>query len=80
MRRLKGVTAEEIFEQGIFNVVFDVVPRSDTLGGVDRPTAIGTSGSFSVTFTEAGQRGINCYVFPGPQIGSDHVTMFTVSG
>ena len=35
-----GVTAEEIFEQGIFNVVFDVVPGSDSLGGVDPPTAI----------------------------------------
>jgi hypothetical protein len=76
----EGVTAEEILEQGIFNVVFDVVPGSDALGGVDPPTAIGTSSSFSVTFAEEGQHGINCYVFPGPETGSDHVAIFTVSG
>jgi hypothetical protein len=76
----EGVTAEEIVEQGIFNVVFDVPPGSEALGAVDPPTAIGTSRSFSVTFAEAGQHGINCYVWPGPEIGADHVAMFTVSG
>ena len=70
----EGTTSEEIFEQGIFNIF-----QPDPVAGVDPPMEVGTSSSFSVTFVETGQHGINCYVWPGPETETDYVTMFTVT-
>jgi hypothetical protein len=70
----EGTTSEEIFEQGIFNIF-----QPDPVAGVDPPMEVGTSSSFSVTFVETGQHGINCYVWPGPETEADYVTMFTVT-
>jgi hypothetical protein len=73
----EGTTPEEIYDEGIFNVV----PRSPGLIALkSSPTTPGEEYDLTVTFTETGQHGINCFVFPGPTAEADYVTMFTVSG
>ena len=77
----EGTTPEEIYDEGIFNAV----PRSadDDAGYyievVDAPI-MGEAYDLTVTFLESGQHGINCFESSGPDTGSDHVTMFTVTG
>jgi hypothetical protein len=77
----EGLTSEEIFEQGIFNATDTIAFATDTsLNSVSAPTAIGQEYEVPVAFTETGQHGVVCFVFPGPETGSDYVTMFTVNG
>ena len=74
----EGSTAQEVFSEGISAIV----PDDDAL--IDfrtAPTVIGTEYDLTVTFTETGQHGINCFDLSGGGIDetdSDHVTMFTV--
>jgi hypothetical protein len=70
----EGLTSEEIFEQGIFNATND----GSSTDFFSPPTAIGQENEVPVTFTETGQHGVVCWVSPGPEAGSDYVTMFTV--
>jgi len=74
MKFPEGSTSDEIFEQGIFNIF-----EPEGFAGTDPPMPVGTSRSFSVTFVETGQHGINCYVWPGPETETDYVTMFNVT-
>jgi hypothetical protein len=73
----EGLTSEQIFEKGIFNVTDS---GSAPTNFISTPTAIGTEYELPVTFTEAGQHGMVCFVNPGPETGSEWVTMFTVNG
>lgn len=73
----EGLTAEEIFEQGIFNVTDS---GSAPTNFISRPTVIGEEYELSVVFDETGQHGMVCWVSPGPETGSEWVTMFTVNG
>jgi hypothetical protein len=74
----EGATAEEVFNDGIFNIV----PESDALWEfVSAPTVNGTEYDLTVTFDETGQHGINCFDISGGGVDeteSDYVTMFTV--
>jgi hypothetical protein len=74
----EGATAEEVFNDGIFNIV----PESDALWEfVSAPTVNGTEYDLTVTFNETGQHGINCFdlsVGGVDDANSDYVTMFTV--
>ncbi len=73
----EGTTPEEIYNEGVFSVVSrDPGP----IGEKFSPTTPGEEYDFTVTFTETGQHGIDCFVFPGPAREGDHVTMFTVNG
>jgi hypothetical protein len=76
----EGLTSEQIFDQGIFNATNTTPGSAPWIGRVSAPTVIGTEYEFVVTFTETGQHGMVCFVFPGPETGSDWVTMFTVNG
>jgi hypothetical protein len=73
----EGLTPEEIFQQGIFNVTDS---GSAPTNFISRPTVIGEEYELSVVFTETGQHGLVCFVSPGPETGSEYVTMFTVNG
>jgi len=73
----EGTTPEEIYNEGIFSVVSRA---PGALGEKFSPTTQGEEYDFTVTFSESGQHGINCFVFPGPTTESDYVTMFTVNG
>jgi hypothetical protein len=70
----EGTTAEEIFNEGIFNFVGE----SAIIKGVPRPTEVGTEYDLTVTFNETGQHGINCFDPGGAETEADYVTMFTV--
>jgi hypothetical protein len=74
----EGATAEEIFNEGIFNIV----PEEDALiDFVSAPTVNGTEYDLTVTFTETGQHGINCFDLSGgggDETAGNYVTMFTV--
>jgi hypothetical protein len=74
----EGATAEEVFNDGIFNIV----PQSDALWEiVSAPTVNGTEYDLTVTFNETGQHGINCFdlsVGGVDATNADYVTMFTV--
>ncbi len=70
----EGLTSEEIFEQGIFNATND----GSSTDFVSAPTVIGQEYELPVTFADTGQHGVVCFVSPGPEAGSDYVTMFTV--
>ena len=72
-----GTTPEEIYDEGIFNVVSR---STGYLGLKASPSTPGEAYDFTVTFSETGQHGINCFEFPGPAAEADHVTMFTVNG
>jgi len=71
----EGTTSEEIYDEGIFNVV-----KRNILTLRSSPTTPGEEYELTSTFNETGQHGINCFVFPGPTTESDHVTMFEVNG
>jgi hypothetical protein len=71
----EGMTSEEVFEQGIFNAT----NGGNAIKFVSVPTVIGQEYELKVTFTETGQHGVVCFVFPGTEPGSDYVTMFTVT-
>jgi hypothetical protein len=71
----EGTTPEEIYDEGIFSVVSRA---PGALGLKSSPTTQGEEYDFTVTFSESGQHGINCFVFPGPATEADYVTMFTV--
>jgi hypothetical protein len=73
----EGTTPQEIYDEGIFNVVSRT---TGYLGLKSSPTTPGVAYDFTVTFSETGQHGINCFEFPGPAAEADHVTMFTVNG
>jgi len=74
----EGATAEEVFNDGIFNIV----PESDALWEfVSAPTVNGTEYDLTVTFDETGQHGINCFDLSVGGVDAteaDYVTMFTV--
>ena len=72
----EGTTAEEIFNDGIFNVVTDF--DSALIDLVFAPTVVGTEYDLTVTFNETGQHGINCFNLAGAETEADYVTMFTV--
>jgi hypothetical protein len=71
----EGATAEEIFNEGIFNVV---TSEDAIVSLVSAPTAKGTEYDLNVTFDETGQHGINCFNLAGAETEADYVTMFTV--
>jgi hypothetical protein len=73
----EGTTPEEIYDNGIFNVVSR---NPGAIGEVLPPTTPGEEYDLTVTFSESGQHGINCFEFPAPATEADHVTMFTVNG
>jgi len=73
----EGTTPEEVYDNGIFAVVSR---NPGAIGEKFSPTALGEEYDLTVTFSESGQHGINCFVFPGPATEVDHVTMFTVNG
>ena len=74
----EGSTAQEVFSEGISAIVPDDDAPIDFRAA---PTVIGTEYDLTVTFTETGQHGINCFDQSGGGIDeteADHVTMFTV--
>jgi uncharacterized cupredoxin-like copper-binding protein len=73
----EGTTPEEIYDEGIFNFVSR---DSGPLGMKSSPTTPGREYGITVTFTETGQHGINCFLSPGPDTEAGYVTMFTVNG
>ena len=70
----EGTTAEEIFKEGIFNVVTGV----PIIEVVFAPTVVDTEYDLTVTFNETGQHGINCFNLAGAETEADFITMFTV--
>jgi hypothetical protein len=72
----EGTTAEEVFDEGIFNVITSP-PAGLRLRSA--PTQTGREYELKPTFTETGQHGINCFNLAGADTGADYVTMFTVS-
>ena len=72
----EGSTAEDVSNEGIFNVVADDALLEPY---VPSPTVTGTEYEMTVTFNEVGQHGVNCFDFARAGLsGSDYVTMFTV--
>jgi hypothetical protein len=71
----EGSTPEEIFNEGIFNVV---ASDDAIIDFVPAPTVNGTEYDLTVTFIETGQHGINCFNLAA-DTESDYVTMFTVT-
>ncbi len=72
----EGTTAEEVFNEGIFNVVDMASAR---IIFRQAPTALGTEYELTMTFSETGQHGINCFdLGHGETESGDFVTMFTV--
>lgn len=72
----EGSTAEDVSNEGIFNVATDDALLEPY---VPSPTVIDTEYEMTVTFSEVGQHGINCFDFAGAGLpGWDYVTMFTV--
>ncbi len=61
----EGTTAEEVFNEGIINVV---------AGDGYEIDFVGAEYDLTVTFNETGQHGINCFELGG----ADYVAMFTV--
>ena len=70
----EGTTAEEIFKEGIFNVV----TGDPIIEVVFAPTVVDTEYDLTVTFNETGQHGINCFNLAGAETEADFITMFTV--
>ena len=70
----EGTTAEEIFDEGIFNVV----AGDPIIEVVFAPTVVDTEYDLTVTFNETGQHGINCFNLAGAETEADFITMFTV--
>ena len=70
-----GVNTTVVFkftnDSDVTNVGFAVMnlemgdAEDAAIAGTSPPTAVGSSRSFGVTFTEAGQHGVACYVLPG---------------
>ena len=75
-----GLTSEQIVEQGIFNATNTNLESEPWIGIVSVPTVIGTEYELVATFTETGQHGLVCFLFPGPETGGEWVTTFTVNG
>ncbi|RLE16060.1 MAG: hypothetical protein DRJ28_02500 [Actinobacteria bacterium] len=73
----EGTTPEQVYDDGIFAVVSR---NPGAIGEKFPPTALGAEYDLTVTFSESGQHGINCFEFGGPATEADHVTMFTVNG
>ncbi len=77
----EGTTAEEIFDEGIFNILADF--DNALIDFRSAPTVIGEEYDLTVTFTETGQHGINCFDLSAGGVDeteADYVTMFTVNG
>ena len=70
----EGTTAEEIFNEGIFNAV----AGDPIIEVVFAPTVVDTEYDLTVTFNETGQHGINCFNIAGAESEADFITMFTV--
>ena len=69
-----GTTAEQIQEEGIFNVGIDPIPWSSETQVSD------SEWMFTATFGDAGLHALNCFDMSGGGEGTDYPNLVTVSG